>query len=140
MVNTATKRPWVVDFLWSWGEFYNGTRQQLQLGLKLKPNTHFMLSVSSERNDISLKQGDFFTQIFAIRADYNFSPNVSWANLVQYDNGSRIMGVQSRFRWILKPGNDVFFVINRGWYRDLDATYLPRFDKGSLKFQYTFRL
>ena len=65
---------------------------------------------------------------------------MSWSNLVQYDSASRILGAQSRFRWILRPGNDLFLVVNRGWYRREGGDYLPAFDKGSVKLQYTFRL
>lgn len=138
--NTATKRPWVVDVAWWWGGFYDGTRRQLELGLTFKPNTHVALAVSAERNDVSLPSGEFFTEVFSVRGEYNFTADVSWANLVQYDNESRLLGVQSRFRWILKPGNDLFIVINRGWERGFSGTYLPAFDKGSAKLQYTFRL
>ena len=138
--NTATKRPWVVDAAWWWGGFYAGTRRQLELGITLKPNTHVALSARTERNDVVLPQGTFFTQIFTIRADYNFTANVSWATLTQYDNESRIAGVQSRFRWILQPGNDLFLVLNRGWHRTLDdSRFEPGFDRGSAKLQYTFR-
>ena len=75
-----------------------------------------------------------------MRADYNFTPNVSWANLAQDDNESRIAGLQSRFRWILRPGNDLFLVLNRGWFRTLDdPRFEPSFDRESAKLQYTFR-
>jgi hypothetical protein len=47
--------------------------------------------------------------------------------------------MQSRFRWILKPGNDLFIVLNRGWYHDLEGRYHRLFDRGSAKLQYTFR-
>ncbi|MGH9390664.1 MAG: hypothetical protein ACRD1Z_13695, partial [Vicinamibacteria bacterium] len=78
--------------------------------------------------------------ILAVRLDYNFSANVTWANLVQYDSESRLLGAQSRFRWILRPGNDVFVVVNRGWeHREIDGDLIPSFDKGSVKLQYTFR-
>ncbi len=138
--NTATKRPWVVDAAAWWGGFYAGDRRQLELGLTLKPNTHVALSVRTERNDVTLPEGSFYTQIVTVRADYNFTPNVSWANLTQYDNESRIAGLQSRFRWILRPGNDLFLVLNRGWYRTLDDNrFEPSFDRGSAKLQYTFR-
>src|SRR5947207_13650923 len=74
------------------------------------------------------------------RLDYNFTANVSWATLTQYDNESRIAGLQSRFRWILQPGNDLFLVLNRGWYRTLDDNrFEPSFDRASAKLQYTFR-
>ncbi len=140
-LHTADKRPWVVETEYNWGKFYDGTRRELQLEFTLKPSTHFAAALGLERNDVTLVEGAFKTQVVTVRADYNVSPDISWANLVQYDNESRIMGVQSRFRWILKPGNDIFVVLNRGWYRrEFDGRYLPSFDKGSVKLQYTFRL
>jgi hypothetical protein len=138
--NTATKRRWVVDAAWWYGGFYNGTRRQLEVGITLKPTTHVAVALHAERNDIRLSQGRFYTQILTGRGDYNFSPNVSWQNLVQYDNESRLLGVQSRFRWILKPGNDVFLVLNRGWLHDLLGHYVPAFDRATVKIQYTVRL
>jgi hypothetical protein len=92
-----------------------------------------------ERNDISLLQGTFYTELLTLRADYNFTPNVSWATLLQYDNETRIAGAQSRFRWIIKPGNDLFLVLNRGWYRDFEGNYSTSFNRESVKLQYTFR-
>jgi hypothetical protein len=138
-VETASKRFWVLQSNLGWGSFYNGTRRQIQMGITLKPSTHFSIGLEGERNDISLQQGDFYTQLVSLRGDFNFSPNISWANLVQYDNESRIFGFQSRFRWILKPGNDLFLVLNRGWYRTLDHNYLSTFDRGTVKLAYTFR-
>ena len=73
------------------------------------------------------------------RADYSFSPDVSWSSLVQYDSESRLLGAQSRFRWILKPGNDLFVVVNRGWVRTPDDRTELAFDRAAAKLQYTFR-
>ena len=140
-VETADKRPLVVQAEYSWGEFYTGTRRDLQVGVTAKPNTHIFVSLQYEQNDVSLAEGNFRVQVATLKADYNFSPNVSWANLLQYDSESRVLGVQSRFRWIIKPGSDLFLVINRGWYRsEWDNRYERRYDKGSVKLQYTFRL
>jgi hypothetical protein len=137
--NTATKRRWVIDFAYWWGGFYNGTRRQTGLGLTLKPNAHLAIVLRADRNDIALRDGRFYTQVVTARADYNFTPNVSWQNLQQYDNESRLSSFQSRFRWILKPGNDLFVVINRGWVKTLDGSFDSTFDRVSSKLQYTFR-
>jgi hypothetical protein len=139
-VETADKRPLVLRFEAGVGGFYNGTRRQMAVGITLKPSTHFAFGLESERNTITLPAGSFVTTLVGLKGDYNFSPNLSWANLVQYDSESRELGVQSRFRWILKPGNDVFLVINRGWYKDELNRYHRLFDKGTVKLQYTFRL
>jgi hypothetical protein len=138
-VETATKRPWVINFEAEFGDFYSGTRRDLGFELTLKPSLNILLGLRAERADVSLIQGNFFTQLFALQANYNFSPNISWANLVQYDNESRILGFQTRFRWILKPGNDLFLVLNRGWEKTLDSQYISSFDRGTVKLQYTFR-
>jgi hypothetical protein len=113
--------------------------RQLELGLTWKPDAHLRLEIRTERNDVELPEGEFQTSIYELRADTNFSPDVSWANLVQYDTDSGLLGFQSRFRWILKPGNDLFLVYNRGWL-DREEELIPYFERGSVKFQYTFRL
>jgi hypothetical protein len=138
--NTATKRAWVIDAATSWGGFYGGTLRQIEIGVIVKAGTHVSLSARTERDNGSLPQGRFSTDLFTLRADYNFTANLSWANLVQFDNASRIAGIQSRVRWILQPGNDLFLVINRGWERTLDGDrFDPIFDQDSAKLQYTFR-
>jgi Domain of unknown function (DUF5916)/Carbohydrate family 9 binding domain-like len=139
-VNTAEKRAWVVDFTFRYGGFYDGDLKQLEAALTLKPSTHVYLQLSTVLNDAVLPEGSFQAKIYAAKLDYNFSPNVTWANLVQYDSESRLLGAQSRFRWIVRPGNDVFVVLNRGWEnREFDGVLVPSFDKGSVKLQYTFR-
>ncbi len=138
-VNSATKRRWVVDFEYSWGNFYDGRLRQYAPGLTLKPNTHLAVSLLAERDEVALPQAEFVTQLFSVRLAYNFSPDLAWSNLVQYDSESRVLGFQSRFRWTLRPGNDLFLVASRGWVRRLDGDYIPSFDAGSAKLQYTFR-
>jgi hypothetical protein len=34
---------------------------------------------------------------------------------VQYDTESRELGWQLRFRWIQKPGDDIFFIWTQNW-------------------------
>ena len=46
------------------------------------------------------------------------SPSLSFSNLIQYDNRSRNLGWQSRVRWTLQPGNDLFFAFNQGWIQE----------------------
>jgi Domain of unknown function (DUF5916)/Carbohydrate family 9 binding domain-like len=139
-VNTATKRPWVMDFAFRYGSFYRGSLRQYQPVLTLKPSIHLAVVLQMERDEGSLPEGHFVTQLYSGRLDYNFSPNITWSSLVQYDSTSRILGFQTRFRWILRPGNDLFLVVSRGWFRRFDGDYVPSFDRGSAKLQYTFRL
>lgn len=139
-VNTATKRPWVIDAAVWWGGFYGGTLEQIELGATLKPSRHVALSVQGGRNIVALPEGSFRTDVLTVKADWNVTANLSWANLAQYDSESRLAGLQSRFRWILQPGNDLFLIVNRGWRRPLDESgFEPVFDRASAKLQYTVR-
>jgi hypothetical protein len=139
-VNTATKRPWVIDAAWWWGGFYGGTLDQLEFGATLKPSRHIALSVQAERNTVTLPEGSFNTEVLTLKADYNVTANLSWANLAQYDNESTVAGLQSRFRWILQPGNDLFLIVNRGWRRTFDeGRFDPVLDRALAKLQYTVR-
>ena len=60
-VNTATKRPWVVDFAFRWGSFYDGSLRQYQPALTLKPSPHVAVVLQMERDEGALPQGDFVT-------------------------------------------------------------------------------
>jgi len=139
-VNTASKRWWVVDAALWWGGFYGGTLEQVEFGVTLKPSRHVALSAQAGRNTVALPEGSFTTDVLTVKADCNVTPNLSWANLAQYDNESSVAGLQSRFRWILQPGNDLFLILNRGWRRTLDESrFEPLFDRASAKLQYTVR-
>jgi hypothetical protein len=65
------------------------------------------------------------------------------SNLAQFDNDSNNLGGQSRVRWILRPGREIFLVFNRGWIREQDETGAIGFraaDHGiAAKAQYTLR-
>ena len=52
-----------------------------------------------------------------------------------------ILGLQSRVRWTIEPGNDVFFIFGQGWVQDLERGYDFRRQDSRLamKFQYTIR-
>ena len=91
----------------------------------LAPNDAVNLSTTNGTVYAELPAGDFVAQLFSGRLDVSASPNLTWSNFVQYDTDSRILGFQSRIRWILKPGSDLFLVVSRGWYRRFDGDYMP---------------
>ena len=64
-----------------------------------------------------------------LNARTQFSPWISLANTIQYDSVSREIGWQMRFRWILKPGDDIFFVYTHNWLDDLDARRYQSLDR-----------
>jgi uncharacterized protein DUF5916/cellulose/xylan binding protein with CBM9 domain len=140
-VFTASKRPWKVDATWWFGTYWSGHANEVNTTFQYKLAPHFQAVLGLRETFARLKEGNFVARIYSFRADYSVSPYLSFFNLVQFDNESRNMGWQSRMRWILRPGNEVFLVFNQGWLQDERGGVSFRAVETRLsgKFQYTFR-
>jgi hypothetical protein len=136
---TAERRRWVAEVEARWGSFYDGDLTRVEARLALKPSAHVLLGFEGEWSRGTLPAGRFTTKVLAGRLELNFSPDLGWSNLVQYDTDSRELGLQSRLRWRIRPGSDLFVVFNRGWVHEEDGAFRPYFDRGSAKVQHTFR-
>jgi hypothetical protein len=137
-VNTATKRRVIADVTVEYGQFYDGRLVETSAGVRYRPSVHLAVQFSLNRNDVDLPQGEFVTTIWQARADVGVTPSLTINNLFQYDSASRVAGLNSRLRWILRPGNDVFFVVNLGRLRE-DDRWTPAYDRVTSKLQYTWR-
>jgi len=138
-IETAERRRWVGEVEARWGSFYDGDLTRLEARIALKPSPHALVGLEGEWSRGELPAGQFTARVLAGRLEVNFSPNLGWSNLVQYDSDSRELGFQSRLRWRIRPGSDLFVVFNRGWIHEEDGVYRPYFDRGSAKVQHTFR-
>src|SRR5262249_3766958 len=97
------------------GDYYTGTRTDYAAQLNWRPSNQFFGSVGYEYDGVDLAEGSFVARIVTARASVRFSPSLSWDNIVQYDNFSENMGFNSRVRWEITPGDEVFFVVNQGY-------------------------
>jgi hypothetical protein len=138
-VETAPHRRWVGQLEARWGSFYDGDLTRVEADLVLKPSPHLLVAASGEWSRGELPAGRFTAKVLAGRLEVSFTPDLAWSNLVQYDSDSRELGFQSRLRWRVRPGSDVFVVFNRGWVHEEDGVFRPYFDRGSAKVQHTFR-
>ena len=120
--NTANKRVVSIQPRAEWGGFYSGDRLELSLGMGVRPRPGITLNLSYEYNDVSLAEGDFTTRLYRAVVDTQFSPFMYLVNNVQFDSVSRVLGWQSRFRWILTPGNDIFVVYTHNWVDPADPS------------------
>lgn len=138
-LRTSETRPVSASVEFGAGDFFSGTRRQLALETTWKKDRHLATSLQFERNWLSLKEGSFNTNLAMYRLDYAFTPFVSLANFVQYDSESRNIGLQSRFRWILTPGNEFFVVLNHAWQENIFDRFEAAQTRFRVKFNYTFR-
>jgi len=141
-LETASKRRWEAFITWWLGTYYSGTADQVSTSFSYKVAPHFRARVGLNQTFARLREGNFIARIFSLHADYSLTPFLTLYNLVQFDSGSRNLGWQSRLRWILRPGNDIFLVFNQGWIQEEQNDFRFRMTdrKLSFKIQYTFRL
>ena len=125
----------------TFGNFWSGTAKMIQAGLSYKLPPRFSISLNTNQTFASLPQGNFIARIYSSQVNYAVSSSLSFSNLIQFDNRSENLGLQSRVRWTVEPGNDVFFIFGQGWVQDLEQGYDFRRQDSRLatKFQYTFR-
>jgi len=139
-IESARRRRVWFQPMYTWGSFFNGYRHDFEFAFGYKINTPIFVGMEYELNNVFLPEGNFTTQIYRINADIFFSPDISLTNFVQYDNLTEEVGWQSRFRWILKPGNEILFVWNSNIYRGLDESrFAVQESFTRLKLNYNFR-
>jgi hypothetical protein len=97
------------------GNFYNGKKQDLKLAINYKVAVPLFIGGNYSVNHVTLPEGDFTAKIYQINLNILVSPTVTLYNYFQYDNSSEKMGWQSRFQWILKPGNEIILAWTSGW-------------------------
>jgi len=140
---TSPRRAWKVDTTWWLGTYWSGRADQITGQFQYKWAPHVDTSFRYDQTFARLKEGNFAARIFSLRANYAFSPFLTLSNLAQYDNDSKNFGWQSRVRWILRPGREIFLVVNHGWIREVDADGLTHFRTSgrgvAAKAQYTLR-
>jgi hypothetical protein len=103
--------------LFGWGQFYSGHRMDADARLVWRPNRTWQLELDWIQADVRLPPdvGDFTSRFLRGRVLLMFSTAVAWDTLVQYDNITDSVGVNSRLRWELEPGNELYLVLNHAF-------------------------
>ena len=136
--NTASRRMISGSGNVTVGTFYSGHRREVSATFNLRPRRGILATFTSSLNRIELRGGNFSTSLFRAIVNTQLNPFVSISSNIQFDSVSRVLGWQSRFRWIVKPGNDIYVVWLNNW---LDSsTGLTTLDRNAaMKAIYNYR-
>jgi hypothetical protein len=139
--STATRRRLSGSLNILWGNYWSGEAEQVIANVAFKAPPWFSMTLSTNQTFASLPEGDFTARIMTANVAFAASPRLSFANLIQYDNRSRNLGWQSRARWTLQPGSDLFVSFNQGWIQEEPGSsrFSVQDTKLSAKAQYTWR-
>jgi len=138
---SSSHRAFEVDLEHKFGGFYSGRLSETELGLVLKYKGYATLDVSADLVRGNLPQGRFSENVYEIKADFFLSPRLGLMNYFQYDDVSRELGVNIRFRWEIIPGNVIYFVYTKSWERRWDpiSRFVPLEERGVFKIQLSIR-
>ena len=141
LFTTAAKRPLSGSINLFWGNYWSGRAEQVTTALTFRLPPRFTITLNTNQTFARLPEGRFTARIVTSNVGYAASPRLSFSNLVQYDNRSRNLGWQSRIRWTLQPGNDLFVAFNQGWIHEEggELRFRPEDTKLSGKLQYSIR-
>jgi hypothetical protein len=139
-LNTGSQRKLGMGMFINDGEFYDGDRFSVGGFVGWRPTRHFRTNVNYQYNDISFGETRFITRVVRLQLEAVFSSRLSWINLIQYDNVSETIGLNSRLHWIPEAGREAFLVLNHN-VNDPDGnnTFHSSFNELTLKYSYTFR-
>ncbi len=140
-VESASHRPYQVELNRHFGRFYSGRLTETEVGVSLRFKGYATLGLQANFVRGRLPQGDFDENVYEVKADFFFSPDLGLMNYVQYDDVSKELGWQARFRWQISPGNEIFFVYTKNWERRWDprSRFVPLGEHGVFKIQLTIR-
>jgi hypothetical protein len=111
-VELAAKRAISGQLTWWLGSFYDGSLDQYEGTLRIKPSELVFFELAGTRNVGSLSQGDFVQNVIGVRAVLNVSSDLQLTSFVQYDDESDQIGTNTRLRWTFRPLGELFLVYN----------------------------
>lgn len=139
--NTASHRPFSLDLNYTFGGFYSGHYGDLNLGATYR--FRGKLDVSMDTNIVrgNLPEGQFKENVYQLKLDFYFSPDLGFMNYVQYDTVSKLLGWSARFRFEVSPGNFIYLIYNKNWERrwDPESRFYPAAERGVFKITLSLR-
>jgi len=122
------------------GDFFDGTKDTISAEMTWRPTEHWRAFWSYRHDEIELPEGNFDLRLASVGLDFVFSNTLSWVNLIQYDNDSELVGINSRLNWIPQAGRQAFIVLNHNLQDpDRDNRFHSTLAELNIKLSYTFR-
>ncbi len=143
----AEKRRVSGEIRFEGGSYYNGDLTTIEARLTLRPSAFLGIEFTAERNkgkavaveDAGLEEKEFLEQLYGLRLLFNFSPNLQFSSLTQYDTQSRELGSNNKLRWTFNAYGDLFVVYNHNLIRTDDPRWAFESNQLPVKIQYTWR-
>ncbi|MCP4904276.1 MAG: carbohydrate binding family 9 domain-containing protein [bacterium] len=136
-LNASLNRRVGGEFHLGYGSFYDGIRTRTRSDFTFRLSKHFQTGVIYGFDNLRLPGGDENIHVLQARLGLFFNADLSWVTLIQFDSVSDTLAINSRFRWIIEDGREVFLVLNQGF--DTRDDVVAQRTAPLAKLQWTFR-
>ncbi len=119
-IETANYRRLTAELGFSSAGFWSGTNRTYESALTVRPYPGINITGEYIHSDVDLAEGAFETNLVRFLTNFDFTPFISLSGNIQYDDLSKRLGLNSRFRYTITPGSDIFLVYNHNWLDNLD--------------------
>lgn len=110
---SSPSRPWQIGGVIEIGSFYDGHLTHLNNFIRFSTHGgHWSFALHAEQDFGHLAVGNFVTRLYALGVTWTTNPDVAFSNLLQYNTVSHRVALKSIFRWIIRPGSDLYIVFD----------------------------
>lgn len=111
--NTSNSKKVSLSSNIEYGKFYNGKKLSTEMALSMRAQPWGVFTI--KYNVFNYRLPDYDQEdtyhLLSARADINFTRNLSWTTLMQYNTQAECISVNSLFKWRFRPLSDFYFVI-----------------------------
>jgi len=114
-LESSAGRPVFGEIQYTFGRFYEGSRQSLEAALGFHPSGKFNLSADWEHNRLNFDGQTVSTDELGARLEYNLNTSLFTSIFGQWNNEDKEVLLNYRLNWMFLPGSYFYLVLNQIW-------------------------
>lgn len=120
------RQPFFFELRTNTGQYYNGSRFNLEGSLTYRFQPFGFVSLDFEYNKIKLPDpyNDADLYLIGPKFDITFSRSLFWTTFIQYNSQINNMNINTRFQWRYAPVSDLFIVYTDNYYADVTDRFI----------------
>ncbi len=105
------------------GQYYNGTRVNLDGSISYRLQPHAVISMNFSYNRIKLPLPYNSAELILLgpKFDLTFSRKLFWTTYFQYNNQIQNLNINSRLQWRFKPVSDLYLVYTDNYFAETSS-------------------
>ena len=124
--NSNQRKPFFFELSTQSGQYFNGTRLNLNGSLTYRFQPYGFVSLDFQYNSIRLPDPYSNSDLYLIgpRVDITFTKSIFWTTFVQYNSQINNMNINTRLQWRYAPVSDLFIVYTDNYFANVNGRFV----------------